>query len=257
MEIVDYNDECTDFKFSSRKEDFYGSIESKPEMEQTLFKLQDKYYDESLSKEERLKVWHEMFQNVVIYARSMVLQKLKNKTFLEPDEVLEKATVAAVNFLAQYITKSGFFVGASFGAMINFKVLESVYKDQLEEQTQSLNVVEDSKDTDLLDFSKRANVTPLWYDEEEVNAEDSVTSSTVESLIRDFLDEADEEVPSSMMRLKMHMFFDLVLKRPRNYHSKDTFIRLNCKSKKEIDLMNLVELDFYNRLQPQSQQSTK
>lgn len=248
MDIVDYDDDERPKLPDIENDVFYGNVEDKPPMEQHLFKCQDDFY-KAQTDEERLKVWKDMFSSVQIYARSMVLQKMKNKTFLPPEEIDGKATTAAINFMSQYFNRLNFHVGASFGSMINFKVLEAVYGLEKEDQVASINLTEDEKSFDILAMSKKANVTFMWLP----NIDDVEEQTfSLEDLLYDFLDEIDEVVDDDLMKLKYRMYFLIVLKKPKNYHVKDTFIKMNCTSKKEVDLLNLVELNLHKRFSSMS-----
>lgn len=246
MDVIDY-DKDDRVALTLDESVFYGKIEDKPEMEQRLFKEQKDFYN-AKTEEERLQVWREMFSNIQIYARSMVLQKLKNKTFLEPEEVDAKATSAALNFMEQYLTRVNFHVGASFGSMINFKVLEAVYGSAKDDKVASLNVSDsDDESLDLLSMQKKADISLLWENDYD-DPEDFVENSSVDDIVNEFLQEADSEIKSDALKLKCRFFLLLLIKKPRNYHIKDTFIKMNCKSKKEIDLMHLIEMHLYDRL---------
>jgi hypothetical protein len=86
MDLIDYDYDDRPEVEDATEIEWYGSLEDKPPIEQTLYKLQEQWYNEEDDKE-KVKIWTEMFKNVQIYARSMVLQKLKNKKFLSPDAV--------------------------------------------------------------------------------------------------------------------------------------------------------------------------
>lgn len=244
MDIVDYEADIRTKDDDLDLSTFYGTLQNKPEIEQELFSLQDNYYSTN-DENEKLDIWKKMFLKVRIYARSMVLQKLKNKTFLPPDEIDEKATTAAINFMSQYVNRLNFKVGASFGSMINFKVLEAVYNNEKEEKVKSLYLENDNKEIDLMALSKRENLNLLWN-----KSYDDINEENFESLndiIHEFLNEADSEITSDSLKLKFRMYFLILLKNPKNYHTKDLFIKLNCTSKKEIDFLNLIEKTLYEK----------
>lgn len=244
MDVIDYDDDLRVKIDSLDDTQFYGKIEDKPEIEQDLFRYQKEYYD-AQTESERLDVWKKMFATVQVYARSMVLQKLKNKTFLPPDEVQEKAATAALSFMSQYLNRLNFHVGASFGSMINFKVLEAVYSDAKDDSLVSLNIEEDDKDVSLLSMSKKLGINFLWG-ESYNDVEDTVVESVYE-FINEFENEIDSELTSDEMKLKYRMYLLLLIKKPKNYHIKDAFIKFVCTSKKDIDLMNLIEMELYKR----------
>jgi hypothetical protein len=85
--------------------------------------LQDQYFSEA-SKIKKQKIFGEMLILTKQYARSFYLQKIRGNKYVLPEDVTEVATSAAIAFMSQYIYRSNFYVGASFGRMLDFKVKE-------------------------------------------------------------------------------------------------------------------------------------
>ena len=249
MDVIDYNLDLRPVVADATKVDWYGDIKDKPLIEQELFRKQTEWY-ESKDDKKRLEVWQSMFSDVCIYARSMVLQKLKNKKFLTPDVVDGHANNAALKFMSQYLYRKNFKCGTSFGKMINFKVVEAVYGNIKDDKNYSLNMESDNSDNfDLLSASKTMQISLLWgreYDdvEETLFANESDNQMNI---IYDFLNEIDDVVKDDLIRLKVRMYLNILLKKPKNRHIKDQFIKHNCNNKREIDVINLVELNLYKR----------
>lgn len=246
MDLINYEEDLRPVVADATLVEWDGSLEDKPLIEQSLYKKQQRWYDPKTTDSDKRNIWSEMFLEVKTYARSMVLQKLKNKKFLSPDEVDGHANNAALKFMSQYLYRVNFKCGTSFGKMINYKVLETVYGEVEDDKTLSLIMDGgDNGDLDLLSIQQRAEITPLWgqaiYDtEEEMN-------NTIRGIINGLFEEFDSEVDSDLLRLKMRMYFNLLLKKPKNRHIKDQFIKQNCLNKKEIDALNLIELELYKR----------
>jgi hypothetical protein len=247
MDLIDYDYDDRPEVEDATEIEWYGSLEDKPPIEQTLYKLQEQWYEEKDDKE-KVKIWTEMFKNVQIYARSMVLQKLKNKKFLSPDVVDDYASDASLRFMSQYLYRRNFKCGTSFGKMINYKVLEAVYGEKEEEQTYSLYLDSNSDDTefDLLSISQKADIKPLFSSE--VDELEKLFENTYDDIIDGILEEAFAEVDSDIIKMKIMFYLNLLLKKPKNRHIKSQFIKMCCTSKKEIDVINLFELELANRL---------
>ena len=247
MDLIDYDYDDRPEVEDATEIEWYGSLEDKPPIEQTLYKLQEQWYNEEDDKE-KVKIWTEMFKNVQIYARSMVLQKLKNKKFLSPDIVDDYTSDASLRFMSQYLYRRNFKCGTSFGKMINYKVLEAVYGEKEEEQTYSLYLDSNSDDTefDLLSISQKADIKPLFSSE--VDELEKLFENTYDDVIDRILEEAFAEIDSDIIKMKIMFYLNLLLKKPKNRHIKSQFIKMCCTSKKEIDVINLFELELANRL---------
>ena len=125
----------------------WADIKTKPETEQECFKYQYDYFTADTA-EERGKAWTALFQVLLSYSKSLILQKLKRKTFLEPEEVYEKSLQATTAFLSCYIINYEFFVGASFAGYLNYKIIEVLYKPKDEDRTLSLDFSFKGSDTE-------------------------------------------------------------------------------------------------------------
>src|SRR5574344_158756 len=249
MDIVDYDEDLRPSAKSTEGVNKYGEMKDKPGIEQQLFALQDVYLNPDTDDDEKRETWIKMFSLIKVYARSYVLHKLKNKKFLDPDTVEGHANQAATNFMSQYLNRQGFNCAASFGKMLNYKVIETVYGKKDDDHVLSLQVENNSGDEyDFISMQKKVEAESLWgndYEDTEETAMNSMT--TMEEYIDEILDEFDSEVPSQLFRLKLRMYFLLILKKPKNRHIKEQFIRYNCMSKREIDLLQLFELELHNR----------
>lgn len=249
MDIIDYSRDQRKICEDAEDVDWYGEVETKPGIEQDLFNLQKVYYDKNSTDKQRQDAWLGMMDLTHQYTRSLVKQKLKHKKYLTPDIIEDYANLATVNFMSQYVYRPNFKCGASFGKMIGYKVLEALYGKKDEEKVQSLSVSLLDKDTDLLSMQERINIKFLFgrseedekdiYSNEEVNRE--------REIIHELLDDFDDIVTDQAIRLKARMYFQLVIRHPKNRHVKEQFIKYICKNKKEIDAVQILELELYKR----------
>ena len=239
MDIIDYEFDDRPEVEDATEVEWEGSLEDKPEIEQTLYKLQASWYNEKDDKK-KVEIWTKMFALVQTYARSMVLQKLKNKKFLSPDIIDDYTSDASLRFMSQYLYRRNFKCGTSFGKMINYKVLEAVYGEKEEDQVLSLVFDSDSSELDLL------SIQPILSNYED--SFENMFKQTFYEVVEDVLHEMDEELHSDIIKMKCRFYINLLFKRPKNRHIKSQFIKLCCTNKKEIDMVNLIELELFDRL---------
>lgn len=246
MDVIDYEVDDRPEVEDATLTEWEGKLEDKPEIEQTLYKLQDSWYKEKDDKE-KVKIWTKMFEYVQVYARSMVLQKLKNKKFLSPDVIMDYTSDASLRFMSQYLYRRNFKCGTSFGKMINYKVLEAVYGSKDEEKVLSLVLDNGDTEMDLLNLAEKTEIKPVLspnYDDYENLFKDSFVD-----IINNILDELDQEMQNNdIIKIKCRFYVNLILKKPKNRHVKSQFIKSCCNNKKEIDMINLIELELFNRL---------
>lgn len=246
MDLIDFAEVESEEVYTINKEDYYGDIESKPEIEQILFRLQDRFYDPS---EDKYVVWNEMYTWVHRYAHSLVKQRLKHKKFLPEEEIDDKASQATLAFMSQYIYKKGFILGGSFAGMIQPKVMEAMYSPCKEDRHASLNAAIEDSGTAFESFQKKVGMQNFMSQDinGEATAETELFKESLKTLIQDLFEEFDAEIKSPVIRLKMRMYMEIVLRKPRNKHAKEMFFKYNC-NKEEYDLLNLIELEFHERL---------
>lgn len=106
----------------------------RPDTEQRLFDLQKGYLHDRNETD-----WAEFYALVHIYSRSIVLKINRNKISLPPERVDELANDTACSFLENYTKRPDFKVDSSFGGMIKWKALNSLYKDKNNDWVVSLN----------------------------------------------------------------------------------------------------------------------
>ena len=246
MDLIDYEEDDRPEVEDATEVEWEGSLEDKPEIEQTLYKLQDAWYNEKINDKKKMAIWTEMFGYVQTYARSMVLQKLKNKKFLSPDIIDDYTSDSSLRFMSQYLYRRNFKCGTSFGKMINYKVLEAVYGEKEEDKTLSLILDSDSSELDLLNIADKADIKPILsqkYDDFE-----DIFKSTFYDTVCEVLRELDEEIKDDIIKMKCRFYINLIFKKPKNRHIKSQFIKMCCNNKKEIDMVNLIEIELLERL---------
>lgn len=192
-----------------------NKIENKPESEQKCFAYQTEWLQTR-----NPEVWEKWVALVFNYTRSLILKKLSNKKFLEPDEVDAATADATFSFMAQYLkpTKDGkqFEVGASFAGMINFKILEALYRDRDNDRTISLNQLKSDDDKrELGDTIKELQYTDNFSEYLRYNMND---------LVEDIYHEIDCMFGSAYDRCTAKIYTNIVLMNPRSAASKTKFL---------------------------------
>jgi hypothetical protein len=246
MDIINYEEtEHRPFRFSDEGIVWYGDINNRPEIEQQLQNLQTQFYKTD-NKDQKQKIWSEMFVLVQKYSKSLVLKKNKGNKYVDPEEIEDRATQTALAFMSQYIYRPGFHCGASFAGMINPKVLETLYKYNKEDHNFSLNSLLGDTNLELEDIQERANFKPL-YDNIIGEPGAFLYKTDLKEVVRDLLKEIDSEIISEAKRFKIRMFLQILLRKSKNKHSRPTFQKYIC-DKKDLDLINLFEMELRDRL---------
>lgn len=133
-----------------------------PEIEIKLKALQDEYL-----KTKDITVYQQIFSELLPYARSLTLKSTKNKKYLPPELVDNAALEATVKFMSQYNNADFTGIHSSFGGILRYKVLESLYGPGIikADSIASLNEhIESSKtlDTELGDMAESFNFSYLF-----------------------------------------------------------------------------------------------
>ncbi len=187
-----------------KKELVLYNQDKRPPTEVALFELQKKYKATGC-----VETWKEMFELCASYTKSLLLKKLKGKKFLDPEIVNDSAIEATINFMAQYKDKEkDFEVLGSFAGMINWKIVESLYKDKKEddhisfEQTiKETKTVEESLDKIGFEF--------IMSKPKEVSYFKEIIDQLIDKLERDYNLSARESVIIAL-------YFLLEFKEPTN-----------------------------------------
>ena len=238
---------------------FYGEIEDKPKTEQDLFALQDIYLKiREEQPEEAKEIWKRMFSLVYDYSVSLLKQRLKNKTFISPDEVADKSTMATINFMNQYLTRKNFRVGASFAGMLKFKVVEALYKDKNNERNLSLNTTINDTETELsslIDIDKLSD-NEMCADNSKILLDNIINqdfiSKTILKLFKDIdeiLDDNIEDIyEEQYISVLFRMLLFLQLKKNKKIDTKRAFLDIFRDNPKIVEFLELSFMELYNRI---------
>ncbi|MCF0126216.1 MAG: hypothetical protein HUJ68_10780 [Clostridia bacterium] len=253
MDIVNYFEASRpDLKKLAKKvytKELVEDIKTKPETEQECFKYQYEYFTAE-NQEQKSEAWKKLFTTLLSYTKSLILQKLKNKVFLPEEEVYEKSLQAATAFLSCYTINYNFFVGASFAGYLKYKIIEVLYRPKNDDRTLSLDFsYENSSDKDynFIDNQVRSEVETLWgeaYEDPALN----VYTQTPYEVLQEVLDDYKEVIGNNVLLLKSLMYLELCLKKPKNRHIKEQYLKNIAKSKKELNAIEMLELEFLKRL---------
>jgi hypothetical protein len=211
-----------------------NKLESKPVSEQQAFAYQTKWLQTKDPK-----VWEEWTALMFSYTRSLVLKKLTRKKYLEPDEIDDITADAVFNFMAQYLkpTKTGgqFEVGASFAGMVNFKILEALYRGKDDSHILSLDAAITDENKTLADFAK-----PLKVE----GSNDSFLDFDLTDIVEDLLDEIDKRYSNDIYLASiLKLYVNLILKCPKQAATKNKFVTLFQVSDKHIEFI----YDFFKK----------
>ena len=216
---------------------YYGDIKDKPETEQKLFELQDKWITTKDPK-----VWSEMYLEVSNYMRSLILKKLKNKVFLEKEVIDDKNNRAVIKFMSQFLTNPNFKIGASFAGMMKYPVLEVLYGKNEKVNLDSLErVLSDDNATTLGDTIHDEKFDELYSD-------DTLFKVTAKDIFKEVLYELDKTEVDSKTKALIHLYLILCIRGPKNRHSKRVFQNSLFPDYKKRKVLDLTLLEIYNRL---------
>ena len=205
-----------------------NKLESKPISEQKAFAYQTKWLQTKDPK-----VWEEWTALMFSYTRSLVLKKLTRKKYLEPDEIDDITADAVFNFMAQYLkpTKTGgqFEVGASFAGMVNFKILEALYRGKDDSHILSLDATVTDEDKTLADFAK-----PLQVE----STNENFLDYDLTDIIKDLITEIDEKYGNDVyLASVLKLYVNLIIKCPKQAATKNKFIAMFQISDEQIEFI--------------------
>lgn len=225
---MDNNEEYVPLYMQGKYNNDKNKLESKPVSEQKAFAYQTKWLQTKDPK-----VWEEWTALMFSYTRSLVLKKLTRKKYLEPDEIDDITADAVFNFMAQYLkpTKTGgqFEVGASFAGMVNFKILEALYRGKDDSHILSLDAAITDENKTLADFAKPLQV--------ESNNE-SFLDYDLTDIVEDLLDEIDEKYSNDVYFASvLKLYVNLILKCPKQAATKNKFTSMFQISDKHIEFI--------------------
>jgi hypothetical protein len=246
MDRINYSEEEKDVIFTDDKVIWTGEMSSKPDLEQALFLLQSKYYNPRYKKQ-KSKIWSEMLGLIQPYAKSLLLKRATGGRYIPPETIHDKSVHASLQFMSQYINRSGFHVGASFAGMLNWKVLESLCKNWEEENHLSLNSILGESDNELEGLQERIHFESVFGESYE-KPEDFINNVNLFNTIHDLFNDIDETRLKEKEKLLLRMYFLICLKKPKNKHCKQMFLKRWANNYKTKKILDLTMKTFYDRL---------
>ena len=225
---MDNNEKYVPLYMQGKYNNDKNKLESKPISEQKAFAYQTKWLQTKDPK-----VWEEWTALMFSYTRSLVLKKLTRKKYLEPDEIDDITADAVFNFMAQYLkpTKTGgqFEVGASFAGMVNFKILEALYRGKDDSHVLSLDATVTDEDKTLADFAK-----PLQVE----STNENFLDYDLIDIIKDLITEIDEKYGSNTyLASVLKLYVNLIIKCPKQAATKNKFIAMFQISDEQIEFI--------------------
>ena len=225
---MDNNEKYVPLYMQGKYNNDKNKLESKPISEQKAFAYQTKWLQTKDPK-----VWEEWTALMFSYTRSLVLKKLTRKKYLEPDEIDDITADAVFNFMAQYLkpTKTGgqFEVGASFAGMVNFKILEALYRGKDDSHILSLDATVTDEDKTLADFAK-----PLQVE----STNENFLDYDLTDIIKDLITEIDEKYGSdAYLASVLKLYVNLIIRCPKQAATKNKFIAMFQISDEQIEFI--------------------
>jgi hypothetical protein len=230
------------------------NIDKRSPTEIKLFELQKQY----LKKRDQ-KIWAEMFDICVSYARSMILQQNKRQqTYDQPEVVYDQAVASALYFMRQYINHKEFEVTGSFFGMLHYKVLEATKKRDEEDDHDSLNSERqwenNNNNTELEDLQIAKHFETFLSPIEKLgNPENCLRELDIAEITNGILKEVDkilQKTDDIYTPLIIRLYLILYLRKPKNRHSKKMFIQqwAQAEENKIERIIDLVILELHHRL---------
>ena len=216
---------------------------NKPETEIILTDLQEEYLATKSPE-----AWKSMFEIMIKYARSLTLKVNKGKVYLDPEHVLAVATDSAIKIMARY-SQPGFRIEYSFGGLLRWKVLESLYGNWEEEAHLSLNAIvgdDSGNKTELGDLQDKMHLHPLGA-QFTVEMDESRLEDLAKN-IRTILMEFDGAVDSYRLSLSARLYLLLTLRKSKIRQATTLFKQFIGLEPKEEQALDLLLLEIRNRL---------
>ena len=215
----------------------------KPETEIRLSELQEIYLTTRDPE-----AWREMFDTMIKYARSLTLKVNRGKVYLDPEHVLAVATDSAIKIMERY-NQPNFRIEHSFGGLLRWKVLESLYGNWEEESHMSLNAIvgdDSGNKTELGDLQDKMNLHPL-SPAFSVEMDESQFLNIIDN-VRDIIEEFDYAVDSYRLSILARLYILLTFRKSKVRQSIASFKQYASLNIKEEQALDLLLLEIRNRL---------
>jgi len=215
----------------------------KPETEVRLSELQEIYLTTRDPE-----AWREMFDTMIKYARSLTLKVNRGKVYLDPEHVLAVATDSAIKIMERY-NQPNFRIEHSFGGLLRWKVLESLYGNWEEESHMSLNAIvgdDSGNKTELGDLQDKMNLHPL-SPAFSVEMDESQFENIIDN-VRDIIEEFDYAVDSYRLSILARLYILITFRKSKVRQSITSFKQYASLNIKEEQALDLLLLEIRNRL---------
>lgn len=215
----------------------------KPETEVRLSELQEIYLTTRDPE-----AWREMFDTMIKYARSLTLKVNRGKVYLDPEHVLAVATDSAIKIMERY-NQPNFRIEHSFGGLLRWKVLESLYGNWEEESHMSLNAIvgdDSGNKTEVGDLQDKMNLHPL-SPAFSVEMDESQFENIIDN-VRDIIEEFDYAVDSYRLSMLARLYILLTFRKSKVRQAISSFKQYASLNIKEEQALDLLLLEIRNRL---------
>lgn len=245
MDIINYEENVSDIKIDlDNTDNKWLIVDNRLQIERDLTQLQRDWFEER-NFNKKHKIWNEMFLHVQKYAKSLILKRIKGGKFVDPDIIEDQSNQVALTFMSQYLYRPEFYVGVSFAGMMSGKILEALYKHLQDDDVYSLNETLGDSEHEFEDIQGMGNMEALFG---EIPTPEEVFERTeLKEVLNTLLKEFDALIEEESIRFKLRCYLLILLRKPRNKHILPIFFRLRC-NKKEMDLLQLFELELFERL---------
>jgi hypothetical protein len=150
--------------------------------------------------------------------------------------------------MSQYLNRPGFHVGASFAGMLQWKVVEGLYKDWDEEKHESLNSIIGDSGNEMESQSIKMGMERVFGDDYE-DPEDWINTFTIKEKILELLEDLDEGCDyDTRYSLLGRVWLVINLKKPKNKHCRGMFLKKWASDYKTKKILEREMLSLRRRL---------
>lgn len=165
----------------------FDNTKSKPEIEQTLFKLQEEWL---LDRDNIIK-YNKFYLEMLPYCKSIILQKIKGGSYIHEDDVVLILDDVMARFFKLYSRDKSYVVGTSFYGALRFKVQEALSQYYNNKKNNEISLDDEVNVSGNSSFKKSTLLDLLSENEYTNNFEKSLYSFNdyITDLIKGYSDE--------------------------------------------------------------------
>jgi len=195
--------------------------------------------------------WKKMYEIMISYARSFALKMIKTKKFLDPDYIMGIAVDSATKIMSRYLEQDDFFIAASFGGLLKWKVLETLFDNKQKRIDSELSLNHTAGDdsehnVELGELSEKFHLQSFSHNEtyEPELALDSADDffNVVKKTMADF-----DAIASYHLRVVARPFVLLFLRKSRIKNWKELFEKRYTVDFKEVKALEALVEEIQNR----------